>query len=314
MIIRTVLGDIEACKLKKVSMHEHLILHMFPYLKYKNLNLDRVDAAIQELEEFKEVGGGTIVEVTPFGCGRNINMLKSISQAAKVNIIAATGFLGNGLGTPLLPAFPEPPQWALKAGMEDIYLVFKREIEESAIDSSARVGIIKVATGLNKITKFEEKVFRAAAKTALDTGVSITTHCQMGTLALEQIKLLKDCGVPSKKIIVGHLDLNPDMKYYLEIQKTGVWLQFDRMGRDKYVPDKIRIDLISQLIKKGFTNQILLGSDMGSNAYWRSYGGSPGLRFLFGTFVKKLAGKGVSPDDITQITEENPPLALSISH
>jgi phosphotriesterase-related protein len=102
------------------------------------------------------------------------------------------------------------------------------------------------------------------------------------------------------------------MKYYLEIQKTGVWLQFDRMGRDKYVPDKIRIDLISQLIKKGFTNQILLGSDMGSNVYWRSYGGSPGLRFLFGTFVKKLAGKGVSPEDITQITEKNPPLALSI--
>ncbi|HAJ32285.1 MAG TPA: hypothetical protein DCK79_02785 [Candidatus Atribacteria bacterium] len=37
------------------------------------------------------------------------------------------------------------------------------------------------------------------------------------------------------------------------------------------------------------------------------------LRFLFGIFVKKLVEKGVSPEDIIQITEKNPPLALSIS-
>jgi phosphotriesterase-related protein len=42
-----------------------------------------------------------------------------------------------------------------------------------------------------------------------------------------------------------------------------------------------------------YPDQITLGMDMAKNAYWKSYGGSPGLNYLIETIPQFLKAKGL---------------------
>lgn len=48
---------------------------------------------MQEMEQFKKYGGGTIVENTSFGIKRNVNFMQEITKKHGVNIIAGAGML-----------------------------------------------------------------------------------------------------------------------------------------------------------------------------------------------------------------------------
>lgn len=49
------------------------------------------DAWKQELKFFHQNGGRTMVDVTNHGIGRDVKVLKELSQATDVNLIAGTG-------------------------------------------------------------------------------------------------------------------------------------------------------------------------------------------------------------------------------
>ncbi len=55
--------------------------------------LDDEETAIAELEAFRDAGGGTIVDVTTRGIGRNPGALARASRASGVNVVMATGYL-----------------------------------------------------------------------------------------------------------------------------------------------------------------------------------------------------------------------------
>ena len=62
--------------------------------------------------------------------------------------------------------------------------------------------------------------------------------------------------------MIGHLDLNPDMDYYLKILDKGCYIGFDTIGKNKYQPDSIRADCLFQLVKRGYGNRIVLSLDI----------------------------------------------------
>jgi len=311
-MVRTVLEDIDIDAVGTASMHEHLFLHMSPHSKYPELCIDSFEKTLEEVQYFKEAGGKTVVDATPLGCGRAPDKLRDISEEAGINIVMATGSLGNGPGRPPLPAFPPVPDRLINSSIRELAEIFYKEIAFGTFDSTSRAGVIKVATSYKTITEYERNLLKAAAIASIESGAPITTHCQLGTMGLEQTKILKDMGVRPGKIIIGHLDLHPDIEYYKKIASEGVWIQFDRMGRDKYVKDSVRIELITQLVREGFESQMLFGSDMGSNRYWRTYNGSPGLDFMLTGFLRGLRENGMSESSITKITSYNPGIALDL--
>ena len=71
--VRTVLGDIDASELGFTMAHEHILTNPQGKGTKNNLDhhLDSLPLAIQMLREFKEIGGGCIVETTPQSWGRN---------------------------------------------------------------------------------------------------------------------------------------------------------------------------------------------------------------------------------------------------
>lgn len=64
-----------------------------PYSHKENLLLyQETDAVREELLHFKAAGGGTIVENTTTGIGRDVNTLKKLAEETGVHIIAGAGF------------------------------------------------------------------------------------------------------------------------------------------------------------------------------------------------------------------------------
>src|SRR3546814_3851803 len=77
------------------------------------------------------------------------------------------------------------------------------------------------ATGLEEITPHEEKCLRAVARAHRRTGLAISTHTTHGTMGLEQLDILAEEGADLDRVVIGHMDIQPDPDYVRD-RKSGV--------------------------------------------------------------------------------------------
>src|SRR5262245_5893431 len=96
--VRTILGDVAPTSLGVVNAHDHLIRTGAGevYLEPDHL-LDDVDKAIEEATHFVNASrqwapGGTVVDMCPVDCGRDVDKLAEVSaRVPGLHIVAATG-------------------------------------------------------------------------------------------------------------------------------------------------------------------------------------------------------------------------------
>jgi len=172
--------------------------------------------------------------------------------------------------------------------------------------SSAKAGCIKVGTSYGMITPFEAKVIHAAALAQKATGAPINTHTQHGTMAVETAEMLMKYGVDPERIILGHVQRNPDPWYHRKIASLGCSLMYDGSYRVKYWPDSSRAMLISEMIKAGYQKHIVLGTDSGKKSYQKAYGAGTGIDYDFTVFKPRLIEEGFPEDAIEDIYVNNP--------
>jgi phosphotriesterase-related protein len=278
--VQTIMGRIHPEDMGITYTHEHLYTNPPAWVKEQDPDLVLQDAALslKELKIFENAGGGTLVEMTAIDYGRNIHALRAIAAQTKVNIIAATGF-NKGLFF---------DKWVYEASINDLAEMMVKEITEGIDGTDSKAGVIKVGTGYNHISSVEEKVIRAGARAHKATGAPISTHTEAGTMALEQLEILKQEGVEPENVIIGHADRNLDLWYFKEIVKRGAYVEFDGLSKVKYYPDEMRVQAIIGLIQAGYKEKILFSGDMARKSYLESYGGGPGFRFILEKFIPRL--------------------------
>lgn len=303
-MIRTVTGDINDNEIGNTLSHEHL------YFDLRNVRNDK-DSFVVEYEDIKDelnkiskLGINTIVEVTTIDMQRDVQKLKEISLKSGIQIIASTGFY-----------LQEYHSEALKGmNVDEIADFFIKEITVGVSGSNIRAGVIgEIATSLNKIYSSERKVFEAAAIASNKCGCAITTHCQNGTMALEQIELFKEYKVDLTKVILGHMDLNLDKEYLISILKTGVNIGFDTYGKTNYNSDEDRTKMLLELIRLGYDNQIVISQDISRRSYLKSLGGV-GYEHISKTFNSLLEREIITKDTLNKLLIENPKRILSIKN
>ena len=152
----------------------------------------------------------------------------------------------------------------------------------------------------------------AAAIGHRETGAAIVVHTEIGTCAHAIIDLLTREGVKPERIILAHLDRNPDLELHSEVAARGVTLEYDTPGRIKYRPDSQLIDLIEAMAAAGHKDKVLLGLDLGQRDYFRAYGGGPGLTYLMGAFVPRLR-KRIGEEAVQGILVANAARAFALS-
>ncbi len=305
-VIRTVLGDIQADELGACYAHEH-IFGKPPKCGFDpDFLLDDLGAAISELDGYKRAGGNSIVEMTPADYHRDVDRLKHVSKKTGVNIITTTGYIKEATCLDLVE----------DASVNELADLFITEIEVGIGENGIRAGVIKAGTSLELITNNENKVLRAAARAHKETGAPISTHTEAGTMGLEQIDVLQKEGVDPCHLIIGHLDRKLEWVYHSQIANKGVYLGYDQISKEKYQPDRARIDFISRLVSEGFGKQILIAGDFARRSYWPSYnsGGGPGLTYILQRFIPWLRIEGLGEDSIQDILVGNPSRAFQLAN
>lgn len=285
--VMTVAGPIPASELGVVDAHDHLFLATPALPGDEFTDLDRSTA---EAIEGRESGLRTIVDMTPIGLGRRPELLRAVSEAAGIGVVAATGYHRDA-------HYPDG-HWVYSASVDELADRIVRDLEvgmhprdwddATADPDPARAGAIKAGCSYHHATVAERRRLEAAAIGSRRTGVPVLVHAEIGTFGHEIVSILTGHGVAPDRIILAHLDRNPDPELHAEIASRGVYLEYDTMGRTKYHPDSVVLDLVERLVSAGHGERLLLGQDMGRRSMLRAYGGGPGLRYLMETFVPRL--------------------------
>lgn len=280
-LIQTVRGPLPAQRLGITYSHEHLATRATPELTAHDADLLLDDPAriILDLTAFRAAGGATIVEMTTIDYGREPAMLQRISEQSGVQIVAATGFNKGVYCRPFTESV-EPSELAA---------TMIAELQDGIQETGVRPGVIKAASSLDRIEPWEERAFRAAARAHLATGRPVITHTEHGTMADEQVALLRSEGVRPEHIILSHMDHRPDLALHRRLAEAGVFLSYDQIPKPKYSTEPTALELIVALARLDLHHQVMVGGDFARRSYFAGWGGAPGLAYLLTTFRARLA-------------------------
>jgi predicted metal-dependent phosphotriesterase family hydrolase len=300
--VMTALGPIAPGALGLTLHHEHVIAKpMDVGSQDPDLLLDSVDAAVAELEDAFFLGLRGIVDMTPADYGRDPGAILAVAQRVPVHVIVITGHHKHFHAAP----------WIGDKSVAEIAAQSIDEIVTGIGGTNVRAGVIKAGTSLNEITEVEDRVLRAAAQAQLATGAPISTHTDKGTMALEQLAILREEGIALDRVVIGHLDFALDEDYLLRVLDTGAFISFDQVSKTKYASDEARASMLAKLAARGHLNQLLISGDLARKSYWLAYEGGPGFRYLIESFPVTLMEAGLSAVDVRTILIENPEMALA---
>jgi phosphotriesterase-related protein len=304
--VQTVLGPVAPGDLGFTLPHEHTKCSLWwieSRWDYWELIGDE-PRITEELAAYKALGGGTLVDVTPIGIGRDLARLARLSQATGLHIVAGAGWYRQ--------AYYPAEARIDRRSVDDL----ADEIVQEFIDGPFRPGIIgEIGTDKPWVTAQEERVFRAAARAALRTGASVTTHAVQSDVGLAQLAILEDEGLDPARIVIGHCDSHPRIEHWREIVRRGAHVEADFLGMsftplERAGEPKV-VELISTLLNEGFEKQILLSQDVCHDSQLTSYGGN-GYTYLQKSFLPRLVEAGVNAATIKTITVENPARLLTL--
>ena len=294
-VVRTVRGDVQPSELGCVDSHEHLffVTPLQPGDEFSD-----VERAIEEALTLREAGAQTLVDWTPLGLGRDPEGLLRVSETTGLHIVAATGVHRDAHYLADHPLRRETTEQLADRFVADI------------TGKGPCSGVVKVGTSYHRFQPLERRAFVAAAEAHHRTGVPICVHTEHGTMGLGIVEYLRELGVTPASVVLAHLDRNPDAAQHADIGETGAWLQLDGAGRTKYWPDSTVLQLIAELAERGFAGQLLFGGDTGRASMMRSYGGGPGLDYMFAQFKPRLE-RELGGELARRIFVDNPARAFS---
>ena len=301
--VRTILGDIESDRLGFTMPHEHIITRPAGHGEKAvgavgaDHALDDVERSIEMCVQYKAAGGDTLVEATPRTWGRDTLGMVACSEMSGVHVVACCGVICEEHGMD-----PKTTDMSIAEIAHEMI----QDVTQGMDGTAHRAGWIKVGAAYMRITPNEEKFIRAGAHAATKTGVPLHAHTTGGTMGIEITEILQDEGFDMERMIIAHVDRNPDLWYHRQMLKTGVYLIYDGPGKAKYYPDTVRIDLLRQLVADGYGDKLMLCNDMGRRSYHPAYGGGPGLSWIKERFLPRLLDEGFDEAVVHKFMHENP--------
>jgi phosphotriesterase-related protein len=272
--VQTVRGPVDTAELGPTLMHEHVfVLNTDIQQNYPEewgSEDDRVSEAVQKLTELAGVGVRTIVDPTVIGLGRYIPRIQRIAEQVDLNIVVATGcytyddvpfffhYRGPALNEAVGAEVPDP--------MVDMFV---GDITEGIAGTGVRAGLLKCAIHHQGMTAGVERVMRAVAKAHRATGTPITVHTHPGShTGLAVHKVLGDEGVDPRRVVLGHSGDTTDADHLTELAELGYVLGMDRFGINLETTFEARADIVVEMCRRGFADQMVLSQDASCYIDW----------------------------------------------
>jgi phosphotriesterase-related protein len=260
-------------------------------------------AIIAELIEYRESGGGSLVDCQPGGCGRNGEIMRELSRASGVRIVACTGFH--------LQQYYPADAWIYQptTDVEAATDYFTEEItvglrEAQHLPQPVRAGFIKIACEAD-LNQVPAHLIEAAARAGVETGVAIEVHTEKGADAEKIAQRFEQHGFPLTRLIICHIDKRPDFELHAELARAGVTVEYDTFYRAKYQPEQNVWPLLEKMVTAGLGHRVVIATDMAEAAMWTRLGGSPGQTAFTGQILPRLQAFGFAEETIQQLMGHN---------
>jgi len=339
MFAMTVRGPVAADELGIVLPHEHLFidlrnqftpvadpeedrlsrqpvsadnlgrLRQNPYAVRDNLVLDDLETAVREVEEFRRLGGRTIVDCTSVGIRRNVTALRELAERTGLHILAGCGHYTHDTH----PA--EMDRWSAA----DVAAQMIRDLREGADGTDIKAGVIGEIGTSDPVHANEWKALEAAALAHRGTAAAVYVHAYpWGRRGLEAAEFLVKKGVRAEKIAVCHTDVAPDVEHILALLRAGVFVEFDNFGKEFQISQEVRgfagggfardvdrVRLLKRLVDAGYARQLLITNDICLKCLLRHFGGG-GYAHILRDIVPMLESEGVDAGTIDMLLRGNP--------
>jgi phosphotriesterase-related protein len=334
-----VLGPVPGEALGRTLMHEHLLMHavhiakpppdqperglfaapvgleLVGRLRYGRLvNADNCllaseDEAIAETSLFRRAGGGTIVDATSIGIGRNPLGLARIARATGLAIV---------MGSSWYVAETHPPGDGLADAPEEaIAERIVRDLTEGVDGTGVRAGLIGEVGCSWPLAPVERKVLRASALAQRRTGAPLSIHPGRAQQAPEEILgILEAAGADLGRTILCHVERTVDRpELLLRLAATGVVLEYDLFGFEhSYYAWSLPVDMPNDagrlrwlrfLIERGHLSQLVISHDICFKDKLARYGGH-GFAHILENVVPLMRERGFAAAEIDAILVDNP--------
>jgi phosphotriesterase-related protein len=296
-VLHTTLGPRSADQLGLILPHEHVFVEFRPPETPGHAEADAADVVrlmAPELERAAQAGVTALVDCTPVGVGRRADLLRAVSEATGVPVVAPTGIYRE----------PWVPRWVYDAAEAELEQWMLGELHGEIDGSGVRAAWIKLSAGDDGISDVEAKILAAAARAAQPVQATIGSHTIRGRVVRDQLDLIEACGYTAARFIWIHASADEDFGLNLEMARRGAWIEYDWIGGQ---PDELIIDRVLRMLDAGFGEQLLLSQDRGWYDPALPGGGTPKpYTYLVEEFLPKLSAAGVDDATLRLLTVDNP--------
>ncbi|WP_432491215.1 phosphotriesterase family protein [Kineococcus gypseus] len=298
--LRTTLGPLGAGDVGLVLPHEHLLVDFRPAGSAGPAEVDPGEFAsvVEPLLAAAAAAGVTaLVECTPPGLGRRVDLVLDVSRRTGVPVVVATG------------VYREPwvPDWVYAASDDELEAWMHRELTEGVDGSGVLAGFVKISAAEDGIRPVEERVVRAAARAAARTGALVGSHTTDGRVVLGQIDLAVAEGLAPERFLSIHTQTITDPGLRRAIVERGAWIEFDDVGQSGRDGHARTLALVLDSLEAGQAGRLLLSHDAGWFDPALPGGGTPRpFTDLTGSFLPALRAAGVGDDVLDDLCVRNP--------
>lgn len=301
--IMTVTGPIAPEDMGTTLPHEHVLSRFGePPARRPDYDLsDLFETVVPILEEVSSLGCDTIVDCTGAYFGRDPLIMYRLAEVTGVHLVTNTGYYGAADDRYV-------PDHAYEETADQLAERWIAEWLEGVDGTGIRPGFIKVAMDEGGLSDIDRKLFRAAARTHRESGLTIAAHTSGNVSgAREQLTILEDEGVDPSAWIWVHAQNVDSLDAVAEAAERGAWIEFDGIA-----PDTIdrHVELVKGMQKRNLLERVLLSHDGSS---YPPQGTDPRpYDTLFRAFLPELRSAGLSEEDVHALTVDNPRRAFTV--
>ena len=269
--VMTVRGPLDPARLGAALVHEHVMCD-FIGAEAVNRSRYRPDEVVETMAPFLEDvvrrGIAAFMDCTPAFIGRDVAILRRLSDISGIHILTNTGYYG-AAGDKFVPSH------AYAESAAELAARWAAEWRGGIDGTGIRPGFIKTGVDGGPLSAIDRKLVQASALAHLQTGLPIACHTGEARAALETLEAVTSAGVASEALIVVHADAIPGAAgndaVLARIAAAGAWVEIDGIGPD--TTDR-HVALILSLLRRGFLSRMLLSHDAGWYSVGEPGGGS----------------------------------------
>ena len=300
MHLVTTQGRFTADQLGSVLPHEHVVADLRPLgarEPEQTHSIDAIRSLIEpEVRAALAAGVTAIVEATPVGVGRRADAIAAISTATGMPFALATGIYRE----------PWVPDWARRSSSAGLTEWMLGELLDRVDGTDTPAAWIKVSAGDEGMTAEEERILRAAARAANETGCAIGSHTTRADVVVSQLDVLESEDFSADRFVWIHAQAEHESARRRELAHRGCWIEFDWIG--SWPTDDEYVVMISDLIEADLGDRILLSQDCGwydpaNPAGGLASGPYTGVNLRF---IPLLRSRGFDESTLTGFTVDNP--------